>query len=845
MRGIKVACYLMIANLTMAAEICSSHPQQGESQIGTAPPGAANPELPDTSSVPAARESRQNWPLFHKPEWNNAGKNFFSDQKAIWTSPLKLRISDAEWLVPVVGITTGMILTDASFSKSLSNNPGTLRTYQDVRTAGVAALAGVSGGLYVWSLRTHDPRQRETGLLAGEAILDSVVVTQGLKFMAGRERPEQGNGQGLFFQDGSSFPSGHSAAAWAAAGILAHEYPGPMTKLLAYGLAAAVSFSSVRSKQHFPSDVFVGSGIGWLVSEYVYRAHHNPELGGSSWSPFKVMVHEGESGPASYPGSTYVPLDSWVYPAFDRLAALGYLSSAFQGARPWSREQCAHLLLDADQALASSQGSHSPLDSQMRALLLALHHEFVREEGTFIGANKFVELESVYARVLSASGTVLDDGYHFGQTFAYDSGRPFRQGTNLMAGASASATYGSLYFYLSGEFQHSPSAPPRSSSEIQFIIDRDKAIPASNGPFATINDFRLMESYAGVNLHGWQISFGNQSLSWGPGPGGSLLLSDNAAAFPMLRLSSAAPVEVPLLSTLLGPFSFEQFYGRVDGQVGPSQPWMYGQKISFKPFRSLEFAYGRTTLIGGTGHPLTGSSFFGSMFGHVDHTRNTVPGDSRTAVEWTWRLPKLHDWVTFYGELEDDDDPFPLQNLTKNVIRPGIYLPRLPLLPKWDLHFEWTSSTTPGRASFQNHGDLNYWNLDYTNGYTNDGNLMGNTVGREGVTLQGWTRFWISPRRTLDLSWKQSRVLQDYIPRGGKWQDMMASYSVTTHSGIYVKGLLQFEHISSFPLLFPGSRNNVTAGLEIGFLPPWSRYPDTAAPNRSPNSNSVTRGAFR
>ena len=186
-------------------------------------------------------------------------------------------------------------------------------------------------------------------------------------------------------------------------------------------------------------------------------------------------------------------------------------------------------------------------------------------------------------------------------------------------------------------------------------------------------------------------------------------------------------------------------------------------------------------------------------------------------------MPGIHDWVTFYGELEDDDDPIPLQNLTKSVLRPGIYLPRLPLLPKWDLHFEWTSSTSPGRASFQNHGNLNYWNLDYTSGYTNNGNLMGNTVGREGVTLQAWTRYWISPRQNLDFSWKQSRVLKDYIPGGGNWQDFQTSYSYTSRSGIYLKSLLQIEHISSFPLLFPGSRNNVTASIEIGFLPQWGK----------------------
>jgi hypothetical protein len=508
------------------------------------------------------------------------------------------------------------------------------------------------------------------------------------------------------------------------------------------------------------------------------------------------------------------------------------VNSAFQGVRPWSREQCAHSLQDVEQFPRRIAGSNTSVDSQTRALVLVLHHEFAREEIGFSGVNKSFELDAMYTRVLGAEGTVLDDGYHFGQTSAYDFGRPFRQGTNLITGGSASATYGSLFFYVSGEYQHAPAAPALSPAEIQFIADRDKVAPLPAAPFASVNQFQFLDAYAGINLHGWQVLFGNQSLSWGPGIGGSLLLSNNAAPFPMLRITPADPIEIPGLSKILGPFHLEQFYGRVAGFPGSSEPWIYGQKISFKPLLSLELAYGRTTLIGGTGHPLTSSSFFKSMFGRVDAAQNSVPGDSRTAVEWTWRLPKIGNWATLYGELEDDDDPIPLQNLAKSVWRPGIYLPRLPLLPKWDAHFEWTSSTSPGRGPVQNHGNLNYWNLDYTSGYTNGGSLMGNTVGREGVTLQAWTRYWIAPRQTLDFSWKQSRVLSDYLPGGGKWQDYQTSYAFTSHSGFYLKGLLQLEHIFSFPLLFPGARNNVVASLEIGFLAPWS-HRESAWPSPS------------
>src|SRR5207244_9152347 len=65
----------------------------------------------------------------------------------------------------------------------------------------------------------------------------------------------------------SDLPSEHAAAAWSVAGVIAHEYPGPLTKFLAYGLASAVSYSRVCSRQHFPSDALIGSVLGDLVAQ--------------------------------------------------------------------------------------------------------------------------------------------------------------------------------------------------------------------------------------------------------------------------------------------------------------------------------------------------------------------------------------------------------------------------------------------------------------------------------------------------------------------------------------------------------------------------------------------------
>jgi membrane-associated phospholipid phosphatase len=755
-----------------------------------------------------------------------------------------MRWADADWLLPLAGLSATLFATDSSFHQSQSNVPAAIQRYKTISTAGVGALAGAAGGMWLLSYGSHgrldNEHWRETGFLAGEAALNSLAMAETLKYSLRRQRPLEGNGSGPFFQSGgTSFPSEHAAAAWSIAGVVAHEYPGPLTKIAAYGLAAVVSFSRVRASQHFPSDVLIGSLAGYMISQNIYsrrtrteRHAEEPsgeEPHGADWPSFSEMFRTGEDTPAESMGSPYVPLDGWVYPAIERLQALGYIHSAFEGTKPWARTECARLIAEAievanseanDELAQGSPGHSAAADEQAQALLAALAKEFHREAELQTGdRNLSAALPSAYTRVVSASGAVLTDGYHFGQTYAYDYGRPFRRGTNFISGFSTDFTSGRVFLHLSGEVQHAPYAPHLSDAVREVIAERDLVPISPAQPFDAINRVAMMDSYLGFNVDGWQFSFGKQSLSWGPGPGGSLILSGNIDPFYMVRLTQAQPIELPSFLRLLGPVHLETFMGREKGHPISGRPFLYGQKISVKPFRSFEFSYARTTTIGGICDSLNTRTFFESYFGRVNAKEGSVPGDSHTSVDWTWHVPHGHDRFVFYGELESDDDPIPLQGMTRAVVRPGIYLVRLPFLNKWDFHAEWTSSESPGRAPADAHGLLNYWNSSYRDGYTNNGNLVGNTVGREGKTIQAWTRYWISPRQTLEFTAKNSEVDTDFIPGGGRWQDYRATHEMALGSGIFFRSFLQFERIGHFPLLFQGARNNVTASLEIGFSP--------------------------
>jgi hypothetical protein len=149
-----------------------------------------------------------------------------------------------------------------------------------------------------------------------------------------------------------------------------------------------------------------------------------------------------------------------------------------------------------------------------------------------------------------------------------------------------------------------------------------------------------------------------------------------------------------------------------------------------------------------------------------------------------------------------------------------MYLPRLPRLSRMDFRFESTSTESPIFGT-PDGGLLNYYNSGYRDGYTNYGQLMGNTVGRQGRIFQGWTTFHLSALNEIQFSFRDRQVDPHFVPGGGLWQDYIVSHEMHVRSGFYVKSTIQFEHIQHFPMLFNGKVNNITASMELGFVPTW------------------------
>ena len=240
--------------------------------LAALPLSAAAQAAPPGGQLPDAPTPQGDVTLHEMP------RNILHDQAAIWTSPARIRDSNALGPVALVLTATLVATTDHQVMSSSRLHDPSMNDHAATASNGlVGGFLSAPAIFYGMGRLRHDSHATETGILGAEAIADSIALNEVIKIVSLRERPKVDDARGRFFKTGvgfdSSFPSNHSIIAWSSAAVIASEYNGPLTRITAYGLAAGVSVSRVLGREHFPSDVLVGSALGWMIGRYVVRRH--------------------------------------------------------------------------------------------------------------------------------------------------------------------------------------------------------------------------------------------------------------------------------------------------------------------------------------------------------------------------------------------------------------------------------------------------------------------------------------------------------------------------------------------------------------------------------------------
>lgn len=397
--------------------------------------------------------------------------------------------------------------------------------------------------------------------------------------------------------------------------------------------------------------------------------------------------------------SNTIPLDSWVYPAMDKLAGLGLVDSVLQGTRPYTRLEGAR---QVGEALSKAHSGQTPVVA--RELLGRLQGFFKDELG---------DAGTTATSYIKPRAIQLDYLYRDGQDSAI-------AGTNARQFGLNYNNYGIEY----GE-HHSGQLIFQGEARLSqyFLLSVRPLVEFQEGGNAA--SFHLLHAKAVLGLGPFEVSVGRQSLWWGQGRHGSLVLTNNAKPLDMVRITNPSPILLPWIFKYLGPFRFDVFWSELEkGRVVP-EPYFGGLRINFKPLPWFEIGASRAVMFGGEGRPSIGWDEFITILGgnnlEGDDTSNSV-----AALDIRLRLPFL--WgAEIYGEMGGEDEadfagfiPF----VANKAFLGGVYLPQIDPTGRLSLRFEYADL-----SKIDNNSPPWYRHGIYRSGYTYENKILGHHVG--------------------------------------------------------------------------------------------------------------------
>jgi hypothetical protein len=527
-------------------------------------------------------------------------------------------------------------------------------------------------------------------------------------------------------------------------------------------------------------------------------------------------------------GSTYIPLDSWMYPEIMRLYSLGFIDTVFIGMRPYTRTSVAHML---DASAGKIYNSDS---DEAKEIYSALSRELAPDLEIPVDAHRgHSEVGSVYTRMLGITGQPLRDSYHAGQTIVNDYGRPYAEGFNNITGFSLRSTLGRYSGYFRGEYQHAPALQGYSQDVAAHFSYQDEVYPLTyynpTLPYGEtllgVDTFRIQEAYLAANFASNEISIGKSDEWFGPGRGGGMGYSNNAENVYSLRINRVEPLYIPWVSRVLGPIRYDFMYGPLQGHTAYNTLYTHSEGFSFKPTVNFEFGFERTIVFGGKGHqPVTWHTFLKGFFDINDttvpeKTGRDDPGARFSAFNFSYRLPFVRNWFTLYTDSESHDDVTPLSAPRRAAIRPGLYLSHFPGAPKLSLRAEAASTDPPTARSFG--GSFMYWEVEQRQAYTSKGYVFGDWIGREAKGGQAWLTYSLSGNEWLEFQYRNVKTPKDFVPSGTTQNDFAFNAVKRLGKNVEVNAWLQYERWKA-PFLINGdtsAQNDTSISVQLTWYP--------------------------
>ena len=218
---------------------------------------------------------------FREIHWRSNYLEYAGDALSLPMTVTRWDISDWMLFAGVMGLTMTLYQYDRDIHQwtQLNRNHISNSIARYVEPMGGSLSIAPAGILYVYGTIAGNSKATRVAQTGFRSVITAGFITASIKELTHRHRPNSGTSfdhwDGPRFSTADlSFPSGHSAAAFAMATVFANEYKDtPAVAPLAYGLASMTALSRINDNQHWASDVFLGSVIGYFSAKSLMAMH--------------------------------------------------------------------------------------------------------------------------------------------------------------------------------------------------------------------------------------------------------------------------------------------------------------------------------------------------------------------------------------------------------------------------------------------------------------------------------------------------------------------------------------------------------------------------------------------
>lgn len=437
--------------------------------------------------------------------------------------------------------------------------------------------------------------------------------------------------------------------------------------------------------------------------------------------------------------TTNVPIDDPVYHDIDRLVGLGLARDVIYGQRPWSRGEIARIIAGA----AKKHSDEGPIiapderDLSLRIetedLLERLQKEY-REELIELGAadgerktfsfHPLAYAQAEYNFLDSEARSMPNNGLGFIDALveplaAYREGRRYPDGHQLALETEHRLRATRFFsFYLRPRFQ----------------LDVTHGGNISAHPY-------VQQLYLKFAVPHFELLVGRDSIEWGQGEYGGILLSNNARPLDMIKISNPSPTFLPWVFRYLGPFRYTFFVAN----LGPEREFPYsfltGAKFSIKPTSFLELGIDQLLMLGGDGAPgpLTPGNvlqeFFGMRVGDVNAVNLT---NREMGFDMRLTFSGLRNSQLYLDAQIEDFSSVLFMMLHTTSYQAGFYIPRLSNDGRFSLRLEYRH----GSPYFSRHAP-------FTTGMALNRRILGDELGPQADG--GYAQLYFDPNQNTSF----------------------------------------------------------------------------------------------